>query len=312
MEDEEIRLCKLIHSRCSVGAIRALLPLPAKSLAYAANSAASDGHCGVLAMLLDEVGLAVDFAPFGDHTLLELAVSDADVATVTFLLERGASPNVGDPLMNAVYRGSLPIVRLLVEAGADVNRGNGVMTPLELAHTPEIREFLLAHGATEKAKRRARRRAHGKARPEPAATGAGNLHDALVAGLRLSWNGLREAHPNETFYFFGIYTTCECMYAQSMAGGEAALTKESLRWSPPDSAYLDEGSHFLAMRRRSSPSVPTETTVRQRPPFGRWRFERRFGRSMRKVSSARLATNSYSRSGGEIRATSVASPRQRC
>ncbi len=83
-------------------------------------------------------------------------------------------------------------------------------------------------------------------RPAAVSTGTSNLPDALAEGLRLSWRALKEAHPNEHFYFFGIYTTEDAMYAQSMAGGESRFDHADSRWSAPDSPYLDEGTHFFA------------------------------------------------------------------
>lgn len=67
-------------------------------------------------------------------------------------LQRGEDPNAGreSPLAMAATMGHLDIVKVLLEFGADVQGGCSYRTPLlcGIQH-PEIRDYLLLHGATE-------------------------------------------------------------------------------------------------------------------------------------------------------------------
>lgn len=60
-----------------------------------------------------------------------------------------SAPDKDTCLHIAAHRGNLRAVDLLVKAGLDVNRqGDMGYTPLHYASTPEIKAFLLAHGAS--------------------------------------------------------------------------------------------------------------------------------------------------------------------
>lgn len=74
---------------------------------------------------------------------------------VSALLKAGVSPNMShrNPLVMAVEKGNLELVRMLVEAGADVNgrdpKGNTMhgVTPLFMADDLAIASYLIKHGA---------------------------------------------------------------------------------------------------------------------------------------------------------------------
>ena len=89
------------------------------------------------------------------------------------------------------------------------------------------------------------------------------LRSTLLEEVRGAWKGLRQAHPGEAFYSFGIYTTDAVDYLVITAsteeglskvtaeycnkyGGDASLRQASLRWSPSDSPLHLEGQELLA------------------------------------------------------------------
>lgn len=221
--------------------VREFLPFTDEEALGVAEAATLIGRADVVSLLIDELGLDVNTVILDNDSLLECAVSGGDGATVEALIQRGAS--VGGALVQAARSrtSKLEIVKLLVAAGADVNAPKGRHVPLGVARHPEVREFLQKHGAIEPPKRKLRRRV---ARPEPVSTGATNLRDAITRGLHLAWKYLLETYPTEKFYYFGIYTTGDAMYADSMAGGESKA-KPGLRWHPPDSFYLEVAWHFF-------------------------------------------------------------------
>lgn len=89
-----------------------------------ACSAIMCGDVGTIRRLLAE-GLPVNELIDRNHTPLELAVSERQVAIVRVLIEAGADVNAGDgwtPLIRAAMEHHLPIVQALLAAGADVHR----------------------------------------------------------------------------------------------------------------------------------------------------------------------------------------------
>ena len=108
----------------------------------------------------------------------------------------------------------------------------------------------------------------------------GVFHSTLKRELRLAWEGLRHAHTHETFYSFGLYTTDVVDYlmvtasteeglvtaAQAYAdqgGGNPALFRASLRWSPCDSPIHAEGANLLTESeglRRAGPDPYDESS----------------------------------------------------
>src|SRR5215468_10264015 len=89
------------------------------------------------------------------------------------------------------------------------------------------------------------------------------LRSTLLEEVRAAWSALRQAHPGERFYAFGIYTTDVVDYLMITAsteeglskvtaeysgkyGGDIDLRRRSLRWSPCDSPLHLEGDGLLA------------------------------------------------------------------
>lgn len=105
------------------------------------------------------------------------------------------------------------------------------------------------------------------------------FRQTLLAELRSAWQRLRQAHPNEHFYSFGLYTTELAEYLMVTAsteeelsvvterylaskGGDPTLTRASLRWSPCDSPLHEEGASLLAqsgLLRAAGPDPYDET-----------------------------------------------------
>jgi ankyrin repeat protein len=103
----------------------------------------------------------VDQSSRGDGNPLIMAAMTNNVAIAQQLLDYGADVNavvVGDetPLIYASRRGSIEMVELLVAHGADVNLkvktgmsdGGVVRSPLNMARTQAVKDFLIAQGAT--------------------------------------------------------------------------------------------------------------------------------------------------------------------
>jgi len=89
------------------------------------------------------------------------------------------------------------------------------------------------------------------------------LRATLLNEVCSAWEVLHQAHPRESFYSFGIYTTELVDYLMVTAsteeglsavtakywsnnGGDPALHRSSLRWSPCDSPLHVEGQGLLA------------------------------------------------------------------
>ena len=106
---------------------------------------------------------------YGRYTALLGAISEKNLATVKYLLEKGANPNVRSfisekqrksPLIYACEHNLLDFVKVLVEKGADVNERSYVRwqvrnlyrTPLDTAKDLSILKFLLEKGADVNAK----------------------------------------------------------------------------------------------------------------------------------------------------------------
>jgi ankyrin len=75
-------------------------------------------ECG---RLLLAAGANVNQRARNDMTLLEIAISESALPKIRFLLEAGADAGLGAPLIWAVRRGELKLVRLLLEHGANPN-----------------------------------------------------------------------------------------------------------------------------------------------------------------------------------------------
>jgi hypothetical protein len=89
------------------------------------------------------------------------------------------------------------------------------------------------------------------------------LKTTMLTELRAAWASLRERHPGERFYSFGLYTTDLADYLMVTASTEEGLSevtqryvkrtgrdetaqRASLRWSPADSPLHAEGDGLLA------------------------------------------------------------------
>ncbi|TQV77095.1 peptidase M56, BlaR1 [Aliikangiella marina] len=108
------------------------------------------------------IGADVNQASRGDGNPLITAAMVDNLDIAKLLLANGADINAvvpGDetPLINATRRGSLAMTKWLVENGADVNLkvktsawdGFEIRSPLNMARTRAVKDFLLEHNATE-------------------------------------------------------------------------------------------------------------------------------------------------------------------
>lgn len=109
---------------------------------------------------LIDLGADVNQSSRGDGNPLITAAMNNNLALGELLLENGADVNaiVTDdetPLINAASRGYLEMSRLLVDNGADVNLavqtsiydGSVIRSPLNMARTSEVKDFLIENGA---------------------------------------------------------------------------------------------------------------------------------------------------------------------
>lgn len=95
----------------------------------------------------------------GGWSLLHHEAKDGKAATVEFLLNHGADPNIRDnrvqpgstPLHGAARQDRLPVARLLIQFGADVNAktdlGQSVLDAARSSKKQKLVEFLTQHGA---------------------------------------------------------------------------------------------------------------------------------------------------------------------
>lgn len=96
--------------------------------------------------LLDTTAVDLNFKASRGKTALETASGAGNLSTVNLLLSRGASPAVGQPLIEACRSGNKPIVQLLVSAGGTLNTDTPLITVLQGGHM-DIADFLLVQGA---------------------------------------------------------------------------------------------------------------------------------------------------------------------
>ena len=88
---------------------------------YALHEAASEGHTGIVRLLV-EAGADVNAVTGGGNTPLHMACYNGHVEAARCLLSRGAEVGTkhstgNTPLHVAAWRGHLPVVRLLIEEG---------------------------------------------------------------------------------------------------------------------------------------------------------------------------------------------------
>jgi hypothetical protein len=207
--------------------------------------------------LLVEAGLDVN-TPCNDRNS-EGPLSDAArkgcVEVAQWLLEHGAKVGVGDgkywtPLSSAAVSGSLEMVRLLLEHGADVHTSFGF--PPEKPRMPrrgDMAELLRSYGATE-----------------PGVEPSGNLvateinHTELqkevVSAARQAFSYVRQQHPDETFYVFGLSTDSDVSTIGPVSNSTEGLQRLGqkynepglppwLRWSPDEWEYEDAGGQYF-------------------------------------------------------------------
>ncbi|MBB3061526.1 ankyrin repeat domain-containing protein [Microbulbifer rhizosphaerae] len=147
-----MQLAKLFHQR---GAdLDAVVPRDGTPLIAAIRS----GH-DALAEQLIEWGADVNQAAERDGSPMIAAAMTGNLEIAKRLYEKGADingvvPTDETPLINASHHGHLKMVRFLVESGADVNLGvmandNEFRTPLNRARNAQVREYLVAMGATK-------------------------------------------------------------------------------------------------------------------------------------------------------------------
>lgn len=111
---------------------------------------------------LIDLGADVNQSSLGDGNPLITAAMTNNLALANLLISYGADvnsmvPRDETPLINATRRGYLEMTQLLVGQGADVNLevqtgpsdGNRIRTPLNMAATQAVKDFLIQNGATK-------------------------------------------------------------------------------------------------------------------------------------------------------------------
>lgn len=154
-----------LHHAALTGALQSAELLLARGAAVNARStngatplchAASKGHLAVVELLLAK-GADSRLKQFRASPLA-LAIGENRKLVAILLIAKGAdvTEDEGNPLLTASHKGNLEMVQLLVAHGADVNKamkfgapgGEPVFqTPLGVAKSEEVRQFLIAHGA---------------------------------------------------------------------------------------------------------------------------------------------------------------------
>lgn len=112
---------------------------------------------------------AIGVPPYRDETALEMAVYRDNLERVQRLLEAGANPNLGRPMISCLADKSTPqrqieYLQRFIQRGAEVNRlydiygdASSTFSVLDVATHPEVRMFLISQGAliSKEIKRRA-------------------------------------------------------------------------------------------------------------------------------------------------------------
>ncbi|MEP1449067.1 MAG: ankyrin repeat domain-containing protein [Paraglaciecola sp.] len=123
--------------------------------------AARNGDLNLTEHLID-IGADVNQISLGNGNPLIAAVQGKNITVVERILQQGVNidanvENDETALINASHMGNLEMVRYLVEqGGADINlavnakTSNGVVlrSPLNMAKTPEVKNYLITRGAT--------------------------------------------------------------------------------------------------------------------------------------------------------------------
>lgn len=143
----------LAASRSNLAAVKMLIDAGARvaDVPGILGPPAARGDVAMLRALLD-AGADVDSLDHLKQTALVNAVTRGRDPAVRFLLDHGADPDRGKPLLASIKLNLFATTELLVQAGADVNilGGAPLTTPLSLAARmgqDATVEFLLAHGA---------------------------------------------------------------------------------------------------------------------------------------------------------------------
>lgn len=109
---------------------------------------------------------------------------------------------------------------------------------------------------------------------------AQQFRDTLLHEVRSAWQLLRQTHPRDHFYCFGVYTMACAEYLTitasteeglsvvaekylARAGGDRTLWRSCLRWSPCDSPLHEEGFNLLLRSQalRDSGPDPYDDTI---------------------------------------------------
>ena len=117
------------------------------------------GALACVQAIVEKCGVRVDTSFNGrEQEPLSMACRSGNAEVVRYLLQRGASPNVGQPsvsfpLLEAAHEGNLPMVRALVENGAAVNGlnpfGQSALSFARMGGHAETIAYLLSVGALE-------------------------------------------------------------------------------------------------------------------------------------------------------------------
>lgn len=119
--------------------------LPNESGETPLHAVAGGGSAEVARMLID-ARADVNAVDSDGATPLDGTCCCQELEVLQVLLERGADPNRGTPLVEAVANENLDVLRLLLEHGADPNRGAPIIAAAEIGNT-ELVKLLVDRGA---------------------------------------------------------------------------------------------------------------------------------------------------------------------
>jgi hypothetical protein len=118
------------------------------------HHASRHDNVAMVEMLVD-AGLSVDTPRLKDpDTPLSDAARRGCIQVARWLLDHGADPDGGGPIIGAVISGDLPMIRLLLDYGADINSCYGspqqnALTTANIYGKDEIARYLKDHGAVK-------------------------------------------------------------------------------------------------------------------------------------------------------------------
>ena len=209
------------------------------------HHAATRDNVAMVKMLV-EAGLDVN-TPRSDRNSegpLSDAARNGCVEVARWLLEHGANVGVGDgkywtPLSSAVVSGSLEMVQLLLEHGADVHASFGF--PPKKPRMPQrgdMAQLLRSYGVAEPESEPGVNMVHpsdgvsqhidhieSSGRVAATEIDYTELQKEIVSAARQAFSYVRQQHPDETFYAFGLSTDSDVATIDPISNSEEGLQR---------------------------------------------------------------------------------------